>query len=321
MQLSKSDWFELYGLHEVATKGACKTSPPPWWTHKPRCKWQAWHAQGNLTPAEARVRFVEAITKVPGFTISESSDGCSWFTDLVTCSGWMSCFQQAAPAEEALYAPSVVEESKLVPDVLVEAAEKVTEAATKVSGAVGSMAGAATDAIGRALPKPLNSDKDGSQKSGLGLSGVQVSPPLSHAKMDEMAGQWEQQHVEGLEPYLKRLGVGWAQRQAALTFKPKQSWTLEGGVLKMSMATPVRKHIETFPLNAETEEQDLSGKSFLKFSKWEAGALVASSRAQDGSMSDVLAKRWIDPKSGVLVQQTTYQGITYTRIFGRVHGK
>ena len=39
--LSKRDWFELYGLHKVATSGTCKETPPPWWTHKPRWKWQA----------------------------------------------------------------------------------------------------------------------------------------------------------------------------------------------------------------------------------------------------------------------------------------
>ena len=40
-------------------------------------------------------------------------------------------------------------------------------------------------------------------------------------------------------------------------------------------------------------------------------------RAQSGKMKDIVAKRWIDPQSHALVQETTYEGVTYTRIFER----
>ena len=34
-------------------------------------------------------------------------------------------------------------------------------------------------------------------------------------------------------------------------------------------------------------------------------------------MSEVVARRWIDPKTKALIQKTTYEGVTYTRIFER----
>mmetsp|Transcript_41299 Transcript_41299/g.109521 ORF Transcript_41299/g.109521 Transcript_41299/m.109521 type:complete len:372 (-) Transcript_41299:148-1263(-) len=316
MQLTKHDWFELYGLHEVATKGACTTRPPPWWTHKPRWKWQAWHAQGQLTPEEAKARFVKAVSKVPGYMVPASAEDGHWFSDFLSCYGLMPCFDDPAPTVAVLGA-GLREDKEL----------GLPEAIGKVTGAVvGAVTGAATGAA-EAAKKARHADPLSPRVCGGGAGGgsavleavscAGVSPASPSAVVGELVGSWEQRHCEGLEPYLKRLGVGWPQRQAALQFKPKQSWAVEGGVPKMSMASPMGARTEAFPLEGEQEEKDLQGNVFLKTSSWEAGMLVARSRSQNGSMSEIVARRWIDPRSQSLVQETSYDGVTYTRIFER----
>mmetsp|Transcript_27371 Transcript_27371/g.67992 ORF Transcript_27371/g.67992 Transcript_27371/m.67992 type:complete len:345 (+) Transcript_27371:199-1233(+) len=288
IELSKQDWFELYGLHEVARKGACTTSPPPWWTHKSRWKWQAWRAQGDLAPAEARLRFVEAIGRVPGFVVpAEPVDGCGrWIDSFLSCASWLPCFTSpaAAPAEP----------------------EAITNGADKAAGnLLPFMNGSASKAKGTGLQEPLLSSNPAAD----------VAPPSASAKLGELAGVWEQQHVQGLEPYLKRLGVGWPQRQAALSFAPKQAWTIEAGVPKMTMASPLGVRVEQFPLGEAHEEKDLNGRSFMKTSSWEKGMLVARSRAVEESMPEIVARRWIDSNTGALVQETSFDGVVYTRIF------
>jgi len=276
--LSKRDWFELYGLHKVATAGKCKEGPPPWWTHKPRWKWQAWKAQGDLSPMDAKAKFVTHMRGVPGFELpTEDSD--EWLSTIFSCSAWFPCFD----------------------------------------GQPGAPSGLAS-AQSRATPLPClqPSPQRAAPLSGSSvLDSTSVARPSPSAVVSEILGGWVQLHVQGLEPYLKRLGVGWPQRQAALSFKPKQSWAMENGKLKMSMASPMGERHEYFPFEGAAEEKDLQGNVFLKSSVWKDGTLIATSRSKDGKMTDIVAKRWIDPHSRVLVQETTYDGVTYTRVFQR----
>ncbi|KAL3908674.1 MAG: hypothetical protein SGPRY_009705, partial [Prymnesium sp.] len=276
IQLSKDDWFELYGLREVAIKGACTTKPPPWWTHKNRSKWQAWHAQGNLAPAEAKIRFVQTITKVPGFVIPEDVDDCHWLTDFLPCSEWFMCDIMAQRHEREVHISGPQHESS--PNGFAEAVAMVSETAGRMTGAMG-------DALGlkrRSSPDPSSEPPSSDNVQNLLSGGVtMVSPPLFSATIRELGGQWEQRHVEGLEAYLKQMGVAWPLRQAALSFTPKQSWTFEEGVAKMSMTSPVGERVEYFPFGCDHAEKDLNGKLFHKRSSWEGGTLIARSRADD----------------------------------------
>ena len=51
---------------------------------------------------------------------------------------------------------------------------------------------------------------------------------------------------------------------------------------------------------------------------WTGGTLVATSLDVDGKMGPVVVRRWVDPVSGWLAQETSYDGVTYRRVFERV---
>ena len=104
--LSTRDWFELYGLHKVATAGTCRESPPPWWKHKPRWKWQAWNAQGDMSTIEAKAKFITGIRKVPGFEVHFTEVSEDWFAELFLCSGWFPCFDAPLHSSAASSAAS-----------------------------------------------------------------------------------------------------------------------------------------------------------------------------------------------------------------------
>ena len=59
---------------------------------------QAWNAAGDISPLEAKAKFLSAIRNVPGFeTPAEEPVEEPWFGDLFSCSSWFPCFDNPAP--------------------------------------------------------------------------------------------------------------------------------------------------------------------------------------------------------------------------------
>jgi hypothetical protein len=67
---------------------------------------------------------------------------------------------------------------------------------------------------------------------------------LSTARTRPVAGEWSNVQTKDIEPYLKHLGVGWAKRKLAASFKPEVSWAVVDGSLQMMMPTPLGDRLE-----------------------------------------------------------------------------
>lgn len=78
LTLGYDDWFRLRGLLLCARFGACEEKWPPWFDKRALRHWQAWKAQGGLTPSEARRRFSKAVAELPGFACRPSSPVGCW---------------------------------------------------------------------------------------------------------------------------------------------------------------------------------------------------------------------------------------------------
>ena len=64
-------------------------------------------------------------------------------------------------------------------------------------------------------------------------------------------GLWRNDQTEGLDEFLRTLGVGWARRKIAASFRPTTSWTWTGDALQAATRTPLGERRETFALEAK----------------------------------------------------------------------
>ena len=152
-------------------------------------------------------------------------------------------------------------------------------------------------------------------------SGGGARPRSGASRLSDFEGAWAQVSESGLGNYLQHLGVGWARRQIALRFSPKQQWSVDGDTLHMQMRNPLGEFKERFPLRGEVRETDLEGRAFRKLTRMTSeGVLEATSRDESRRMTDVVARRWLEHSRGAtrMVQETCHEAWCYRRIFERV---
>jgi len=127
--------------------------------------------------------------------------------------------------------------------------------------------------------------------------------------------------TDGLEPYLKHMGVGWAKRKIAVAYKPEASWALVSGVMQVMMVTPIGERVEKFPFDQQGLTTDPDGRSFRVDNRWEAGSegsALVSTATDDGKDDNVfVTSRHIDSSTGQLVQVTSHDGLSFTRYYDR----
>lgn len=128
-------------------------------------------------------------------------------------------------------------------------------------------------------------------------------------------GGWQNTEIEGLEDYLKHLGVGWAKRKVALSFKPEASWAVVDGVLQVVTPTPIGDRLETFRLGQSEVDVDPDGNKFWKRSEWQGDKLVTTATDASGVKPPFVTERWLEPKTGWLKQVSSHDGVSFTRIF------
>ena len=121
---------------------------------------------------------------------------------------------------------------------------------------------------------------------------------------------------DNLEPYLKHIGVGWAKRKVALTFRPQGVWSRQDGVLQVTTPTPLGVRLETFPLDGAEQADEIEGKTWRKSHRWEGSKLVTRVVDPAGLKPGFVTERWIDEK-GRLNQVNSHYGVAFKRIFAR----
>ena len=129
-------------------------------------------------------------------------------------------------------------------------------------------------------------------------------------------GSWRNTSTTGLEPYLKRLGVGWAKRKLALAFRPEPSFAVVDGVLQFLMSSPIGERLERMPIGEEIIDVDPTGKEFIKVSRWEGSKLITVAKDRSGKSSDFVTTRHIRD-DGTMTQITTHDDTSFERIFVR----
>ena len=88
------------------------------------------------------------------------------------------------------------------------------------------------------------------------------------------AGEWHNIETENLDSYLKKLGVAWAKRKVACSFKPKAMWSLsQDSILQAVMPNPLGVRTEKFPLHEYIDT--IEGDTFRVSNRWEARGLSA----------------------------------------------
>jgi hypothetical protein len=132
----------------------------------------------------------------------------------------------------------------------------------------------------------------------------------------DFVGTWRNVETTGLDPYLKALNVGWAKRKLAGSFRPEPVFSLDDGILRMVLGSPIGERIETFPIDVEVEDCDPSGNKFTKVSIWEGKTLRSTARRVTGNAPDFVTTRLLRD-DGKLVQRTSHNGMSFERVFER----
>ena len=93
-------------------------------------------------------------------------------------------------------------------------------------------------------------------------------------------GEWKNSETEGLEVYLKFMGVGWAKRKVATAFRPAPVFAIVDGVLQILLTTPIGERLERLPVDEPVVDTDPSGVEFVKESSWDGGTLVTLAKVR-----------------------------------------
>jgi len=128
-------------------------------------------------------------------------------------------------------------------------------------------------------------------------------------------GHWTNVRNDNLEAYLKHIGVGWAKRKIANSFKPQSSWAIVDGVLQVLTPTPLGDRLETFPLNVE-QSDEIDGQAWVKSHRWEGTKMITTATDPTKKKPDFVTERWIDGDD-MLNQVNSHAGVAFTRYFKR----
>ncbi|KAL1510299.1 hypothetical protein AB1Y20_006619 [Prymnesium parvum] len=138
---------------------------------------------------------------------------------------------------------------------------------------------------------------------------------IPRAFLDSIVGDWKNSVTLNIDAYLKHLGVAWAKRKIAASFKPETSWRVVNGALQSLMPSPLGDRLERFPTDASLIDSDLDGNEFLKTTAWEGGVLLTTAVKRNGpTKKPYITKRWIDG-DGKLQQVNEHDGVSMQRTF------
>ena len=87
------------------------------------------------------------------------------------------------------------------------------------------------------------------------------------------------------------------------------------GVLQVVTPTPIGDRLETFKLGESEVDVDPDGNKFLKNSVWRGSTLVTTATDANGVKPPFVTERWVAPKTGQLMQASSHDGASFTRIF------
>ena len=177
VSLSFDDWFRLRGLLFSARFGPCDEWFPPWWNTKATRRWEAWKAQGELSAKEARLRFREAVSALPGYRTAAIWEGLSNGLEPATC-----C-QCGATAVKAL-----------------------------VRCLSSALEGIGRGVIGRGVVVGRRSQRRAAENL---IPELAMGP--KRGTLESLVGHWKNVETVGLDPYLKHMGELACSRGPALT--------------------------------------------------------------------------------------------------------
>lgn len=134
----------------------------------------------------------------------------------------------------------------------------------------------------------------------------------------DFVGAWRNERTDGLDAYLRSLGVGWVQRKAAAAFCPTTSWSVTADALHAVTRTPLGERRERFEAQVRSEA-DPYGVVYQTASTWEGSVMVTTAREVDDATKPVfVTRRWVDGERDVLVQECSHAGVSFRREFRRV---
>lgn len=146
------------------------------------------------------------------------------------------------------------------------------------------------------------------------------------AEAEAFVGEWANVRTEGLDDFLRHLGVGWAFRRVAVQARPTITFCWEAGALHVATRTPLGVSREALAPGLVAHADPLGwGRTVLRESSWEEGGVLVttnhSTRRErpatiDPSRRPVVTRRWLDGET--LVQEASHEGVTYRREFVRV---
>jgi hypothetical protein len=155
-----------------------------------------------------------------------------------------------------------------------------------------------------------------------------LKPPLKLRNEIEMrslegfAGCWRCACTEGMDDYLRHLGVNAFSRTLATSIVPVPTIDVVDGRLRITTETPFGSRVEWLNLHAVEADTDPQGRNFSKVVRWRGHLLVSTFRSTDDPSSplalkgDIVTQRWLDDR-GDMRQLTTYDGVSFSRHFQR----
>ena len=155
-----------------------------------------------------------------------------------------------------------------------------------------------------------------------------LKPPLklrneiAMRSLEGFAGCWRCACTEGMDDYLRHLGVNAFSRTLATSIVPVPTIDVVDGRLRITTETPFGSRVEWLNLHAVEADTDPQGRNFSKVVRWRGHLLVSTFRSTDDPSSplalkgDIVTQRWLDDR-GDMRQLTTYDGVSFSRHFQR----
>ena len=151
-------------------------------------------------------------------------------------------------------------------------------------------------------------------------SSADAAEPIEHwdGASRDFEGAWRNERTDGLDAYLRSLGVGWVQRKAAAAFCPTTSWSVSADALHAVTRTPIGERRERFGAQVRAEA-DPYGVVYQTASTWEGSVMVTTAReVDDAAKPEFVTRRWVDGERDMLVQECSHAGVSFRREFRRV---
>ena len=357
VSLCYEDWFRLRGLLLCGLFGP----PKQFWLGlavvfdtKAGRSLVAWRACGHMTAMEARRQFCAAVYALPGYAPAkkeERVDGwhsvvSTFAPALVQC---LSCLRLPPDFGAGAWSSSAARYSASAsPMAASDGAARKRLMGDSTDGSMGGSTGEMRTGASSALHSIRSVVVDGftAAAAALGLrpstspvgpelrteealaEAHSFSPPAADrsveasGSLESFVGVWQHVRTEGIDGYLKHMGVNSFSRALVRSVSPAPAITLVDGRLCITHETTLGRRIEWLNPHADETDTDPQGRSFAKRVEWRSARLVSTFRSVDPPSShlalkdDIVTQRWVDAQ-GNLHQITTYDGVSFSRLFSQ----